>query len=86
MLSAEADLGLAVCRADAGPALLAAMPTKIGELLASGSPVVVNRGLGDMDALIEKSNVVWDASGVLRSRVLAEACDSVLKLLSDPVK
>lgn len=46
-------LGLAVCRADAGVSLKAAMPTKIAEFLASGRPVVVNRGLGDMDSLLE---------------------------------
>lgn len=48
----RSDVGIAVCRADAGPALRAAMPTKIAEFLASGRPVVVNRGLGDMDAII----------------------------------
>lgn len=46
-------LGLAVCRADAGISLKASMPTKIAEFLASGRPVVVNRGLGDMDSLLE---------------------------------
>ncbi|WP_346742415.1 glycosyltransferase [Rhabdothermincola salaria] len=82
-LSAEADVGLAVCRRDAGPALLAAMPTKIGELLASGSPVLVNRGLGDMDALIEKYQcgvALEDSSDA----AVAKACDSILELLSDP--
>jgi glycosyltransferase involved in cell wall biosynthesis len=46
-------LGLAVCRVDAGISLKASMPTKIAEFLASGRPVVVNRGLGDMDSLLE---------------------------------
>lgn len=45
-------VGLAVCRADAGVSLKAAMPTKLGELLACGRPVVVNAGLGDMDRLL----------------------------------
>lgn len=45
-------VGLGVCRTDVGDSLRAAMPTKLGEFLATGRPIVVNRGLGDMDALI----------------------------------
>lgn len=44
--------GLSVCRSDVGASLRAAMPTKLGEFLATGRPVIVNRGLGDMDHLI----------------------------------
>ena len=32
------------------------MPTKIGEFLASGRPVVVNAGLGDMDDYLKEFN------------------------------
>ena len=32
----------------------ASSPTKIGEALASGVPVIVNRGVGDLDALVER--------------------------------
>jgi hypothetical protein len=46
--------GLSVCRLDAGVSLRAAAPTKLAEFLAGGRPVVVNRGLGDMDDLIER--------------------------------
>jgi glycosyltransferase involved in cell wall biosynthesis len=46
--------GLSVCRLDAGVSLRAAAPTKLAEFLAGGRPVVVNRGLGDMDALIDR--------------------------------
>ncbi len=52
-LIASCHVGLSVCRDDAGPSLLAAMPTKIGEFLACGRPVVVNPGLVDAAGLAE---------------------------------
>lgn len=44
--------GLSICRTDQPDALVAAMPTKIGELLACGRPVVASAGLGDVDSLL----------------------------------
>ena len=76
------DVGLAVCRNDAGPSLRAAMPTKIAEFLACGRPVVVNSGLGDMDALIERYRcgvVIHDPSPV----GIAAAAEHLLDLLGD---
>ena len=60
----EAHVGLCICRADAGVSLRAAMPTKLGEFLATGRPVIVNAGLGDMDEIIRrhKCGVVLDGS------------------------
>lgn len=49
---AEHHVGLSVLRGDIGLSNRAATPTKIGEFLASGRPVVVNRGLGDLDRLL----------------------------------
>lgn len=75
--------GLSVCRRDEPGAILAAMPTKIAEFLACGRPVVVNRGLGDMDRLAADYRcavVVDDASGP----GLAVAADELLALLDDP--
>lgn len=43
----KTDVGLCLCREDGGIALKGAMPTKIGEFLASGKPIVVNSGLSD---------------------------------------
>ena len=50
------SFGMSVCKLDAGPSLSAAMPTKIGEFLACGRPIVVNKGLGDMDKFLKEFN------------------------------
>lgn len=47
-------VGLAILRSNLGPSVKGAMPTKLGEFLASGRPVVVSAGLGDMDAIIQQ--------------------------------
>lgn len=47
---AAADLGLALIRAD--PSTIACSPTKLGEYLAAGLPVVATAGVGDVDALL----------------------------------
>lgn len=46
--------GLSICRTDDRAAIAGAAPTKLAEFLASGRPVVVNAGLGDMDDLIAR--------------------------------
>jgi glycosyltransferase involved in cell wall biosynthesis len=59
------------------------MPTKIAEFLATGRPVVVNRGLGDLDWLLPDSQ----AGVVLRSSDPEDvdgAADSLLAMLKDP--
>jgi glycosyltransferase involved in cell wall biosynthesis len=74
--------GLSVCRADAGLSLTAAMPTKIAEFLAVGRPVVVNRGLGDADLLVEQAGagvVLDDATDA----GLVRAWDQLDALLED---
>lgn len=75
--------GLSVCRSAERQALVAAMPTKIGELLASGRPVVVSAGLGDCDDLLPGAGagVVLqgtDAASVDRAAV------QLMELLADP--
>ena len=54
-LVSGSHVGLGVCRDDAGVSLLAAMPTKLGEFLACGRPVVVNSGLVDAARLVEEA-------------------------------
>ena len=75
--------GLAVCRAADRRALVAAMPTKIGEFLASGRPVVVNAGLGDCDDLLPAA-----AAGVVLGGTddasVDRGADELLELLDDP--
>jgi glycosyltransferase involved in cell wall biosynthesis len=56
-LMGEYSFGISICKEDAGLSLKAAMPTKIGEFLAIGRPVVVNAGLGDCDEIISASRI-----------------------------
>ena len=80
---AGSHAGLAVCREDAGISLRGSMPTKIGEFLASGRPVVVNRSLGDIASLIELRGC-----GVVLDDPTPEGLDiattSLLELVRDP--
>ena len=75
------SFGVSVCKLHAGPSLSAAMPTKIAEFLACGRPVVVNKGLGDMDPFIEE----FDAGVILdgTSSNLIEGAKKLASLLSD---
>ena len=80
---ADHHAGLSVCRAAHPRALVAAMPTKIAEFLASGRPVVVNTGLGDCDALLPAAG-----AGVVMAGTDAAAVDraaaQLLDLIDDP--
>ena len=76
------SFGLAICKLDAGPSLTASMPTKIGEFLACGRPVVVNKGLGDMDQFIEEFNVGVVLNG--ESSNTEKGASTLVNLLSDP--
>jgi glycosyltransferase involved in cell wall biosynthesis len=58
-----AHFGMAICKEDDLGSLAAAVPTKIGEFLASGRPVIVSKGLGDMDTLFKDSK-----AGIVVSR------------------
>lgn len=76
------SFGISICKLNAGPSLSAAMPTKIAEFLACGRPVVVNRGLGDMDEIIAESKVGVAISG---DRVYTrQAAGELIELISDP--
>jgi glycosyltransferase involved in cell wall biosynthesis len=75
------SFGVSVCKLNAGPSLTAAMPTKIAEFLACGRPIVVNKGLGDMDRFIEEFNagVILDGN----PKNLAESSSKLIDILSD---
>lgn len=65
------------------PAKRASCPTKLAEALASGLPVVANRGIGDLDDIIEAEGVgvlLDDFSDAAERRAI-EALDV---LLADP--
>lgn len=75
--------GLVLCERKNPRALMGAMPTKVGEFLACGRPVVVSSGIGDLDALISESR----AGAVVRGdgpAALAESAEVLLGLLADP--
>jgi hypothetical protein len=76
------NFGVSVCKLNAGPSLTAAMPTKIGEFLACGRPVVVNKGLGDMDQFLKEfdAGVILDGS----KNNLVESANKLVSLVMDP--
>ena len=76
------SFGVSICKLNAWPSLAAAMPTKIGEFLACGRPMVVNKGLGDMDLFIEEfgAGVVLDGS----SQNLQDGATKLINLVFDP--
>ena len=76
------SFGVSVCKLDAGPSLAAAMPTKIAEFLACGRPVVVNKGLGDMDQFIAECDAGIVLDGGLSN--LSESASKLIDLISDP--
>lgn len=79
----EHQVGLSVRRLDVGVAGYSATPTKVGEFLACGRPVVVNTGLGDLDTLLSKYDagvIVRDHSDEELDRVVTE----VERLVEDP--
>ncbi len=69
------NFGVSVCKMADSLSLSAAMPTKIGEFLACGRPIVVNKGLGDMDQFIEEFN-----AGVILDGTPANLVESAAKL------
>jgi glycosyltransferase involved in cell wall biosynthesis len=81
-LVSSCHIGLSVCRDDSGASLLAAMPTKIGEFLASGRPVVVNPGLVDAAEMLERAGC-GIAFGSASATGVVDATDRLDELLVD---
>lgn len=52
------------------PSKIASAPTKVGESLACGVPILTNRGIGDVDEWVDRSGV-----GVVLEGFSDEACD-----------
>lgn len=76
----SADMPAALAGADAAASLIqpwfskiASSPTKVAEFLGVGLPVVANRGVGDMDTLIESSPAMVDAPSLRREDLEAAA-------------
>lgn len=80
---AESHVGMAICRMDAPASLSAAVPTKIGEFLSVGRPIVVAQGTGDLDELIAQSRVGVTVTGVSHDEI-SRAAQQTMDLLQDP--
>jgi len=78
---ASSSIGIAICRDDVGISLKGVMPTKVAEFLATGRPVILSKGMGDLDDYIIKYQV-----GVLVDKQTSkqELVSAVDALLSDP--
>jgi len=74
--------GISICKSDSRATLAAAVPTKIGEFLATGRPVLVNSGLGDMDGYLIEFNagVIINSSNL----DLKNSAIQLVDLLNDP--
>lgn len=83
-LVSESHFGIAICKSDNQDSLAAAVPTKIGEFLASGRPVIVSRGIGDLDQMLEstRTGCVVDHNDSLQN--LSERLTSLLNDLDTP--
>jgi hypothetical protein len=77
----EAHFGIAICKNEGLTSLSAAVPTKIGEFLASGRPVIVSKGIGDLDQMLSSTD-----TGVVIDHDDSLECVAQLieKLISDP--
>lgn len=65
----ESHFGIAICKQDNLDSLAAAVPTKIGEFLASGRLVIVSSGIGDLDHMLTttRTGVVINHSDSLQT-------------------
>jgi glycosyltransferase involved in cell wall biosynthesis len=82
-LIASMHAGLSMRRPECALSSKAAMPTKIGEFLASGRPVVASAGLGDMDTIIAE----FGCGVVVRSNSFDDidaAAGELSALMDDP--
>jgi hypothetical protein len=77
---AAADFGL--CFVRPAPSKVSSSPTKVGEYLAAGLPVICTSGIGDLDRLITPD------VGVLlqehQENAYRVACERMIALLDDP--
>lgn len=79
----QSECHVALCLIRPGHSKLASSPTKVGEYLAAGLPVVLNTGIGDLDELVMKNRV----GVLLRSfdpAAYRAAAGELAALLADP--
>lgn len=75
---ASSSFGLAICKQDIGDSLTGVMPTKVAEFLAVGRPVIVSKGVGDLEELLLASR-----TGVVVENNMDLAVTELLELLND---
>ena len=78
---ANSSFGIAICKENVGESLLGVMPTKVAEFLATGRPVVVSKGVGDLDFMLSE----FKAGVVLNSENLQNSFAELEILLQDPL-
>jgi len=66
-----------------GLSKLGSMPTRLAEALGSGIPVIVNKGVGDLDDIIKKNNIGIIVDGDSEKH-MEEAFEKLQILLQDP--
>jgi glycosyltransferase involved in cell wall biosynthesis len=85
------DMPAALAAADAAVSFaeprfskIASSPVKVAEYLASGLPVVVNRGVGDQDGLMHEEPSLLIDAGLMGERELDAAAVALLAGAADP--
>jgi glycosyltransferase involved in cell wall biosynthesis len=71
-----------LCLIKPGFASIASCPTKLGESLAVGAPVVVNPGIGDVEDILLDSEV--GVSWNLQANSVRAAAERLVALVDDP--
>ncbi len=76
----DSHFGIAICKSENQVSLAAAVPTKIGEFLAAGRPVIVSEGIGDLDQMISitQTGVIVASNGTLQN-----VTREIIKLVND---
>jgi hypothetical protein len=77
----QAHFGIALLKESHGESLAASVPTKIAEFLSSGRPMILSKGIGDMDDLLREYN-----SGVIYSKNHKSSgiSEEITTLVNDP--
>jgi glycosyltransferase involved in cell wall biosynthesis len=75
---ASSSFGLAICKQNIGDSLAGVMPTKVAEFLAVGRPVIVSKGVGDLEKLLLSTR-----TGVIMKDNMDLAVNELLDLLDD---
>jgi glycosyltransferase involved in cell wall biosynthesis len=76
---AASSFGIAICRTDCVDVLKGVMPTKVAEFLAMGRPVIVSRGMGDLDSLITQSRTgIVIKSGMSEKEIVSKSKELLL--------